>query len=182
MAILNRPEVKAGMLTAGEKLDEENLIVLRPEKSDLLDEESFQSGMDGLREEMEGGHDALLEQLGSIERQLNALAAQIAQAKGEILRRIGKAEDGGQANAEGTNNFTGGMTKINERGDELIELPEGTKIYPAHETGRRMQSMSPVNVDMDVHIAQLVVREDADLDRIARQLYEKLCFYQKIMP
>ena len=88
MAILNRPDVKARFLEEDE-VDLENLVVLRPEESDLLEAEEFQSGMDGLQEELEDGHAALLERLGSIERQLYAMAAQIAQAKGEILRRIG---------------------------------------------------------------------------------------------
>lgn len=34
-----------------------------------------------------------------------------------------------QANALGTNYFQGGLTKINERGFELVELPRGSKIF-----------------------------------------------------
>lgn len=33
-------------------------------------------------------------------------------------------------NAKGTSNWAGGLTEINERGGELIDLPRGTRIYP----------------------------------------------------
>ena len=84
--------------------------------------------------------------------------------------------------AEGTNWFPGGMTVINERGDELIELPTGSKIYPAQESGRQMQEVRSVNPHIEIYINSMIVREEADIDNIARQLYDKLLFYQKIMP
>lgn len=40
------------------------------------------------------------------------------------------------SNAMGTEYFTGGLTRINENGDELVELPRGSKIRPAAETRR----------------------------------------------
>lgn len=33
-------------------------------------------------------------------------------------------------NAKGTSNWAGGLTEINERGGELVDLPQGTRIYP----------------------------------------------------
>lgn len=44
-----------------------------------------------------------------------------------------------QANATGTNYFSGGFTTINERGEELIQLARGTKIYPAGQTEKIIQ-------------------------------------------
>lgn len=38
--------------------------------------------------------------------------------------------------ATGTSYFTGGLTRINERGEELIQLARGDKIYPAQKTDR----------------------------------------------
>ena len=43
--------------------------------------------------------------------------------------------------ATGTSFYPGGVTTINEQGDELIELPTGSKIYPARESGRMYQQM-----------------------------------------
>lgn len=38
--------------------------------------------------------------------------------------------------ATGTSYFTGGLTRVNERGEELIQLARGDKIYPAQKTDR----------------------------------------------
>lgn len=40
--------------------------------------------------------------------------------------------------ATGTEYFGGGLTRINERGEELINLPRGTKIYPSGKTNQIM--------------------------------------------
>ena len=37
-------------------------------------------------------------------------------------------------NALGTSNWAGGLTEINERGGEIIDLPRGTRIYPHDES------------------------------------------------
>lgn len=42
----------------------------------------------------------------------------------------------GKKNATGTEYFTGGFTRINERGEEMIQLARGDKIYPADKTNR----------------------------------------------
>lgn len=40
--------------------------------------------------------------------------------------------------ATGSEYFSGGLTRINERGEELINLPRGTKIYPSGKTNQIM--------------------------------------------
>lgn len=48
--------------------------------------------------------------------------------------------DGGIGhNATGTMNWTGGLTEINERGGEIVDLPTGSRIYPAQTTERIIQ-------------------------------------------
>ena len=42
-----------------------------------------------------------------------------------------------QGNALGTSYFSGGLTKVNERGGEIINLPSGTQIIP-HDVSKRM--------------------------------------------
>ena len=77
--------------------------------------------------------------------------------------------------AEGTNFWQGGYTVINERGDEMIELPTGSKIYPAHETDRKLQEiMEPSGEGVVIHVGSVAIREDADIDRIATELVERL--------
>jgi hypothetical protein len=38
-------------------------------------------------------------------------------------------------NASGTENFSGGMTRVGERGPEDVFLPQGSRIVPAHKSG-----------------------------------------------
>ena len=88
------------------------------------------------------------------------------------------SEEVGQ-NAKGTNNWRGGLTWINEEGGELINLPNGTQIIP-HDLSEAMVKEHARNVGngMSINIPKLadtiVVREDADIDRIGEALANKL--------
>lgn len=44
-----------------------------------------------------------------------------------------------QGNALGTTYFSGGLTRVNERGGEILDLPSGTRIIP-HDVSKRMAS------------------------------------------
>lgn len=55
-----------------------------------------------------------------------------SQAVGGLISRIGIG-----ANANGTNNWRGGLTRVNERGEEIINLPRGSQIIP-HQLSKRM--------------------------------------------
>ena len=59
-------------------------------------------------------------------------------AGGWVLDRI-------QGNALGTSYFSGGLTRVNERGGEIMNLPGGTQIIP-HDISRRMAGGQTVNV------------------------------------
>lgn len=88
------------------------------------------------------------------------------------------SEEVGQ-NAKGTNNWRGGLTWINEEGGELVNLPNGTQIIP-HDLSEAMVKEHARNVGngMSINIPKLadtiVVREDADIDRIGEALANKL--------
>lgn len=81
------------------------------------------------------------------------------------------------SNAEGTNYWRGGLTTINERGGEIIDLQRGARVYPhdksiamAYRDGQR--SGNGIAVSFDGAVFQ--VREEADIDRIARQIVKRL--------
>ena len=81
-------------------------------------------------------------------------------------------------NAKGTNNWRGGLTWVNEEGGELINLPNGTQIIP-HDLSEIMVKEHARNGNgMNINIPKLadtiVVREDADIDRIGEALANKL--------
>ena len=81
-------------------------------------------------------------------------------------------------NAKGTNNWRGGLTWVNEEGGELVNLPNGTQIIP-HDLSEAMVKEHARNGNgMSINIPKLadtiVVREDADIDRIGEALANKL--------
>ena len=87
------------------------------------------------------------------------------------------SEEVGQ-NAKGTKNWRGGWTWVNEEGGELMNLPNGTQIIP-HDLSEMMVKERARNGNgMSINIPKLadtiVVREDADIDRIGEALANKL--------
>ena len=75
----------------------------------------------------------------------------------------------------GSTYFSGGWTEINERGGEIVDLPQGSRIYPhattermiqAEINSRRSSGSGPVVVKGNT----FYVREEADIDRIAYKL------------
>ena len=71
---------------------------------------------------------------------------------------------------------------IHERGGELVDLPRGSRVYPhdksvqmAYADGRR----SSGGVVFNFKGATFVVREEADVDRIARAIVRRLSLARK---
>lgn len=52
-------------------------------------------------------------------------------------------------NALGTSYWKGGLTRVNERGGEIMNLPNGTQIIP-HDVSRRVSNNRPVTVNINV--------------------------------
>lgn len=79
-----------------------------------------------------------------------------------------------EQHAVGATHFSGGWTEINERGGEIVDLPSGSRIYP-HATTQRMlkQELGSSNggsANVNISGNTFVVREEADIDRIAHQI------------
>lgn len=80
-------------------------------------------------------------------------------------------------NAGGTSYWHGGLTEINEHGGEIIDLPSGARVYPHATTmsmlresigsGGGTTSAAPV---VNISGNRFIVREEADIDRIAHAL------------
>lgn len=98
--------------------------------------------------------------IGLINRQIesiNTLIGLINKIPGVQIKEIstikttqGKILGG---HATGTTNWSGGLTRINERGGEIIDLPRGSRIYP-HDVSMAMASRGagPENLTIHVHI------------------------------
>lgn len=94
-----------------------------------------------------------------------------ARARGEAVTGVTVPQ-----HAVGSSHFSGGWTEINERGGEIVDLPNGSRIYP-HATTERMlkQELGSSNggsANVNISGNTFVVREEADIDRIAHQIMQ----------
>lgn len=77
--------------------------------------------------------------------------------------------------AHGTSDWQGGIAQVSERGGEIIDLPSGSRVYPAAETKKILEEKAGgVTFQIAKLADELVVREDADIDKIADALARKL--------
>lgn len=76
--------------------------------------------------------------------------------------------------ATGVENFAGGVARINENGGEIVDLPSGTRIIPHDISMTMARSNKGQAINLTNNIAKLVVREDADIEKIAAALSDRL--------
>lgn len=89
--------------------------------------------------------------------------------------------------AVGTNYWRGGLAQISERGGEIYDLPRGTRVYPhdqsvrqAYKDGAR-HGGSGTTINIPKLADQIVIREDADIMKIANALGEVIDKYSNDM-
>jgi len=80
--------------------------------------------------------------------------------------------------AAGTMGWRGGIVQVHERGGEIIDLPRGSRVYPHDESLALARVQGRVEGARHFNIAKLadtlIVREEADIDKIATALAKKL--------
>lgn len=84
----------------------------------------------------------------------------------------------------GTENWKGGLAKIHDQGGEIVDLPSGTRVMPhdksvkeAREMGRKEGAVNNKNtnsININKLADSIVVREEADIDKIISGLVNKL--------
>lgn len=75
--------------------------------------------------------------------------------------------------ATGTPYFKGGLARINERGGELVDLPNGSKVIPADKTDKMLGGK---NIIVNVNIAGNVIGNDQYADYVGDIIVKKLQF------
>lgn len=84
---------------------------------------------------------------------------------------------------KGTNYFEGGTAIIHDKGAEIVDLPRGTRVIPhdkslneAYKMGvsSKVSGSSIKNITIAKIADTIVVREEADIDKIAEKLAKKL--------
>nr|DAT57936.1 MAG TPA: tail tape measure protein [Caudoviricetes sp.] len=99
---------------------------------------------------------------------------------------VGSGDKAGN-NATGTPNWRGGMTWVGKHGPELMALPKGTRITSNQQSKRQVRKQeddSPKpqggkgGVVLNIHIPkladQIIVREEADIDRIGEAVTKQV--------
>ena len=77
---------------------------------------------------------------------------------------------------KGTMDWKGGPAMIHDRGAEIVDLPRGSRVYP-HEKSIQMAKESGqkrIEIEIKKIADQIVVREDADIDKIIDKLVKRL--------
>lgn len=84
----------------------------------------------------------------------------------------------------GTENWKGGLAKIHDQGGEIIDLPSGTRVMPhdrsikeARDMGRKegaINNRTNNSININKLADSIVVREEADIDKIISGLVDKL--------
>lgn len=82
--------------------------------------------------------------------------------------------------AGGTDFWSGGLVQVHERGGEIVDLPRGSRVMPHDKSVAEAYKMGAGtnNQNTTINIPkladQIVVREDADIDKIVNKLAVKL--------
>lgn len=92
-------------------------------------------------------------------QRLNALAKSGNAAQQERARKAMAGLAAGGSFATGTLNAPGGWSMVGERGPELVNLPAGSKVYPASRTRQMMQGDANTSIYGNVYIGS---QQDAD--------------------
>lgn len=102
--------------------------------------------------------------------------SKVAGAVGKVADFIGGGSDSGGKdtsvghNATGTSYWKGGYTEIGEHGGEIVNLPSGSKIMSNSATNSVLKGSGGVNVN----IASMTIREEADIDKVANEIAKKI--------
>lgn len=98
----------------------------------------------------------------------------LASKVGDVVSSIGSAIG---SNATGTAFWRGGLTQVHERGGEILDLPRGTRIYP-HDKSVQMAYADGASGGRSTTVnfagSTFVVREEADVDKIATRIVKRL--------
>nr|WP_303244389.1 phage tail tape measure protein [uncultured Cellulosilyticum sp.] len=80
---------------------------------------------------------------------------------------------------KGTNNWQGGPAMIHDKGAEIVDLPQGSRVIPhdkslmAAKAEGMKQSSATQSSGIVINVSNLNVREESDIDKIANALYSK---------
>ena len=98
------------------------------------------------------------------------LRSGLSSAVGWFTEKTGITNLGILGHATGTSYFGGGWTRINERGGEIVNLPNGSKIIP-HDISRRMNGPS---ISVHVMVQGNVIGNEAYADQLGNTIVQRI--------
>ena len=130
------------------------------------------TALDGLKTVFSGAFEFIC---GMIQTTVGAIGTIAGAVKGAVSAvgsfASGKKKSKIPENAHGTPRWGGGITRVNEKGGEIMDLPSGTRIIP-HDASRNTPIGGNINI---AKVADtIVVREDADIDKIGDAIVRKI--------
>ena len=131
------------------------------------------TALDGLKTVFSGAFEFIC---GMIQTTVGAIGTIAGAVKGAVSAVGSFASGKGKnskipENAHGTPRWGGGITRVNEKGGEIMDLPSGTRIIP-HDASRNTPIGGNINI---AKVADtIVVREDADIDKIGDAIVRKI--------
>ena len=93
----------------------------------------------------------------------------VAGAVKNVAGFIGGGKSSVGANATGTSYWSGGYTTVGEHGPELVSLPAGSKVHSNSDTQKMLGGKS-----VNINIGSMVIREEADIDKVTTELVKKM--------
>lgn len=133
----------------------------------------WEKAWDGVLEIFQGVYDTLAGWLGSIVDIIKGIGNGVKGLfGGDKTETVKTKHIAGRA--KGDSSWTGGLVQVHEKGGEIIDLPRGTRIYP-HDVSMQMAKAGTGQLVNVAKLAdQIVVREDADIQRIAEELVRRI--------
>ena len=136
--------------------------------------QAFTTKFNNIKSVASGALNFISSLVSSITSKIQALINKIRGAKSE-----GSGLPSGiPGRAVGDINWRGGWVNVHEKGGEILNLPRGTQIIP-HDVSMHMaesagKSMGARSINIQNLAGTLIVREEADIDKIATALADKL--------
>lgn len=139
----------------------------------------FSSVFSGIMKVVEKAYNFVKPLIEGIGGAVSGISGVVSSGLGWIADKLGK-------NATGTKYWRGGLSLVGEHGPELVQMPSGSKVYTNTETRAIGNNSNVIDsatsgqklTSNSINIAKLadtiVVREDADIDKIAKVLVEKI--------
>ena len=98
----------------------------------------------------------------------------ISSIKFPSLPSFGGGGEKPQENAMGTPYFSGGLTRVNERGGELINLPSGSQIIPHDLSAAAVSGSRSQNINITLNVAGNVIGNEDFYNQCGNAITERL--------